>query len=70
MAFILPHFEYCGPVLVGIPKSLSDNLEDANYYILRTLLGLPNSTLHDSILRLINTCTPEQRFIHVLILLF
>ena len=21
MAFILPHFEYCGPVLVGIPKS-------------------------------------------------
>ena len=21
MAFILPHFEYCVPVLVGIPKS-------------------------------------------------
>ena len=60
MAFILSHFEYCGPVLVGIPKS--NNLEDANYYILRTLLGSPKSTLHDCILRLINTCTLEQRF--------
>ena len=29
----------CGPILIGITKSLSDKLEDANYYILRTLLG-------------------------------
>ena len=33
-AFILPHLEYCGPVLIGITKTLSDKLEDANYYIL------------------------------------
>ena len=68
--FILPHLEYCAPIIIGITESLSDKLGDESYYILRTLLGLPKSTLHDSILRLINTCTLEQRFFHVLILLF
>ena len=42
-AFILPHLEYCAPLLIGITKSLSDKLEDANNYILWTLLGLPKS---------------------------
>ena len=60
-AFILPHLEYCAPVLIGITKSLSNKLEDANYYILRTLLGLPKSTTYDSVLILINTRTLEQR---------
>ena len=58
-------------MLIGITKTLSDKLEDANYYILRTLLGLSKSTSYDSILKLINTSTLEQRrFSHVLILLF
>ena len=58
-AFILPHLNYCAPILIGITKSLSDKLEDANYYVLRTLLGLSKSTTYDSILRLINTRTLE-----------
>ena len=70
-AFILPHLEYCGSIIIGITKSLSDKLEDANCFILRTSLGLPKSTSHDSIHRLINIRTLEQRrFFHVLILLF
>ena len=58
-------------MLIGITKSLSDKLGDANYYILRTLFGLPKSTSYDSVFRLINTRTLEEwRFFHVLTLLF
>ena len=58
-AFVLPHLKYCAPILIGITNSLSDKLEDANYYVLRTLLGLPKSIAYNSILRLINTRTLE-----------
>ena len=58
-AFVLPHLKYCAPILIGITNSLSDKLEDANYYVLRTLLGLPKSITYNSILRLINTLTLE-----------
>ena len=37
-SFILPHLEYCSPVLVGIGKTESKKLEDANCHILRTIL--------------------------------
>ena len=58
-------------MLIGITKSLSDKLGDANYYILRTLFGLPKSTSYDSVFLLINTRTLEEwRFFHVLTLLF
>ena len=39
-------------MLIGITKSLSDKLGDANYYILRELLRLPRSTSYDSVFRL------------------
>ena len=58
-AFVLPHLKYCAPILIGITNSLSDKLEDANYYVLRTLLGLPKSITCNSILRSINTRTLE-----------
>ena len=54
-------------MLIGITKSLSDKLGDANYYILRELLRLPRSTSYDSVFRL---TLEERRFFHVLILLF
>ena len=57
--FILPHLEYCAPIIIGITESLSDKLGDASYYILRTLLGLPKSTSYNGVLRLINTRTLE-----------
>ena len=40
-SYILPHFDYCSPLLIGINQTLSDKLENANYYVLRTLFNLP-----------------------------
>ena len=42
-AYVLPHLEYCGPLLLGIGKIEANKLEDTNYYILRTVLGLSKS---------------------------
>ena len=42
-AFILPHFEYCIPLLVGIGLVQSKRIENASYYILRTLLSYAKS---------------------------
>ena len=49
-AYILPHFEYCSPVLLEISKTLASKLEDTNYYMLRTLVGLAKSNTHESVL--------------------
>ena len=46
--FILPHFEYCSPLLIGLGKIQGNRLEDANYYILTSLLGLPKSETYDN----------------------
>ena len=42
-AYILPHLEYCSPLLLGINKTLSSKLESVNKYALKTLLNLGNS---------------------------
>ena len=42
-AYILPHLEYCSPLLLGINKSLNNKLESANCYALKALLSLGNS---------------------------
>ena len=34
-AYVLPHLEYCSPLLVGISNGLKNKLQDTNYYILR-----------------------------------
>ena len=46
-AFILPHLEYCGTLLLGIGKVQSDRLDNANYYILRTVLGYGKSVPYE-----------------------
>ena len=38
-SFILPHLEYCSPLLLGVGKVQANKIEDANHYILRTLTG-------------------------------
>lgn len=48
-AFILPHLEYCSPLLVGIGTGQHHRLEDGNCYILRTLIG-HKSMLQDKLL--------------------
>ena len=39
-AFILPHFEYCAPFLLGIVKGQTKRMEDADFYIMGTLFNL------------------------------
>ena len=50
-AYVLPHLEYCGPLLLGIGKVEAKKLEDTNYYILRTILGLSKSLTYEYILK-------------------
>ena len=38
-SFILPHLEYCSPLLLRVGKVQVNNIEDANHYILRKLTG-------------------------------
>ena len=53
-ACILPHLEYCSPLLLGINKTLNKKLESANYYALKALLNFGNSLDYDSILSAVN----------------
>ena len=71
-AYVLPHLEYCGPLLLGIGKVEAKKLEDTNYYILRTILGLSKSLTYKYILKLYaNIGTPtERRYIQSLKLVY
>ena len=53
-AYILPHLEYCSPLLLGINKTLNEKLESANHYALKALLNFGNSLDYDSILSTVN----------------
>jgi len=46
-AHILPHLEYCCPLLLGASRCQLKNLEDTNYYILRFILGYGKNTSYD-----------------------
>ena len=32
--FVVPHFDYCSPLLIGIGKGQWNRMEDANYHII------------------------------------
>ena len=38
-SFVLPHLEYYCPLLLGVGKVQASRLEDANFYILGSILG-------------------------------
>ena len=70
-AFILPHLEYCSPVLVGLTPGLSQKLEITNQYAIRTLLNVAKSTPYDELLRLVDIKSLKQRrLISSLVLLY
>ena len=46
-AYVLPHLEYCCPLLLGISKVLKNNIERTNHYAIKTLLNLGNSAIYD-----------------------
>ena len=56
-AYILPHLKYCSPLLLGLTKTLSDKIEDANYYMLRTLLGLAKTNSYEFVLNYVDMKT-------------
>ena len=49
-AFILPHLEYCAPVLVGLTPGLSNKLELNNKYANRSLMNMPKLTSYRELL--------------------
>ena len=50
--YILPHLEYCSPLLLGISDGLNNKLEYTNYCILRTILGLSKSAEYSHLLNI------------------
>ena len=71
-AYVLPHLEYCGPLLLGIGKIEANKLEDTNYYILRTILGLSKSLTYEYILKRYASIgsLAERRYIQSLMLVY
>ena len=60
-AFILPHLEYCSPLLLGMGKVQNSRLEDADYYILRSILGHSKSVPYEQLLRSVSMKSLEHR---------
>ena len=50
--YVLPHFEYCSPILLGIRKTLKQKMESANDYGLRTILNAGSNRNYDELLNL------------------
>lgn len=59
-SFVLSHFEYCNPLLIGIGKTLNKKWADAKYYGLWTLMNLG---YYESVLRTAHLNSLEQRCI-------
>ena len=59
-AYVLPHLEYCSPLLLGISNGLKNKLEDTNYYILRTILRYSSSVFYDFLLNLAELITEPR----------
>ena len=71
MSYNLPHFDYCSPFLLGINQTLSDKLENANYYIPRTLFNLPKCISYDQILLQYDLdSTKHRRLVQALTLVY
>ena len=60
-SFILPHLEYCIPLLLGVGKVQANKIEDANHYILRTLTGHGKSLSYQELLNICKLDTLECR---------
>lgn len=70
-AFVLPHFEYCSPLLLGITNRLRDKLEKANSFGLRSIFKLPHDSACKDALKTANLQTLEHwRLCHSLSLAY
>ena len=73
-AFILPHLEYCAPVLVVLSSGLCNKLELTNQFAIRTLMfaiRTLKSTPYGELLKIVNIKSLEhRRYMQALILLY
>ena len=60
-AFILPHLEYCRPLLLGVGNTQANKLEDTSYYILRSILGFGRQIPYEFLLKTVFISPLEQR---------
>ena len=65
-SFILPHLEYCSPLLLGVGKVQANKIEDADYYILRTLTGHGKSLSYQELLNICKLGTLECIYLNAL----
>ena len=59
--YILPHLEYCSPLLLGINKTLANKLGAANYYALKILLNVGNDIDYNFVLSIAGMNSLEFR---------
>ena len=69
-AYVLPHFQYCSPLLLGISPTLNNKLELANDYALRTILNLGRLVSYDVRLSITSMSSLEQRRIQQSLIVF
>ena len=70
-AFILPHFEYCAPVLVELSSGLSNKLELTNQNAIRSVMNMSKSSSYSDLLTFVDLKTLEhRRYSHALALLY
>ena len=60
-AYVLPHLEYCCPLLLGISIVLKNNIKRTNHYAIKTLLNLGNSATYDFCLAMADMDKLERR---------
>ena len=70
-AYVIPHIEYCCPLLLGISKSLKNTIDLlANHYAINSLLNLGTPATYDVCLAMVTIDTQEQRRIVQSLFLF
>ena len=59
-SFVLPHLEYCSPLFLGVGKVQASRLEEASFYILRSILGYGKTISYQELLEIVNMKTIEH----------
>ena len=60
-AYVLPHLEYCSPLLLGVGNAETTKIETTDYFVLRTILGYSKSVAYDILLKMADIKSLEKR---------
>ena len=60
-AYVLPHLDYCSPLLLGVGNTETTKIETTNYFVLRTILGYLKSVAYDILLKIADMKSLEKR---------